>query len=151
MKKAALVLFLIVLSGCGGPAPTATPNLNTPAGYRQMAVGRGERVANAVTTANTSCSTEAISQCQQALKTQEAVYAQQSEWLRIGTRPQQCDRVAHNYSFLIASAKDYFKQVNTSAAQNDQAALRQTAKERMVSFNQSWTAFNNALPNDPCQ
>ena len=151
MKKAAIVLFLVVLSSCGGPDPTATPNLNTPAGYRQMAVGRGRRVANAVITTNASCSTEAINQCQQTLKTQEAVYAQQSEWLRIGTRPQQCDQIAANYSILIESAKDYFKQVNTSVAQNNQAALRQTAKERMVSFNQSWNAFNNALSNDPCQ
>jgi len=151
MKKAALVLCLIMLSGCGGPAPTATPNLNTPAGYRQGTVIRAERAANIINVAQSSCTTESIEECQRALKTQEVAYAKTPELAPLDGRPLVCDRVASNYFILINSGQDYFRQMNTSAAQNDQAALRQTAKERMVSFNQSWAAFNNAPTNDPCQ
>ena len=151
MKKAVLILFLIILSGCGGPAPTATPNLNTPAGYRQGAVSRAERAANIINVAQSLCATGSIEECQRALKTQKDAYAKTPDLAPLGGRPLVCDQIASNYFILIDSGQDYFKQANTSAAQNDQAALRQTAKERMMSFNQSWTAFNNALPNDPCQ
>lgn len=148
MRRVVIILALFVLSGCSRPA---TPDTTTAAGYRQMAIERGWRVAGAVNTANDSCSTATVAHCQEVLEAQEESYLQQTEWLRESVRPAACDRIAANYTFILAGAKDFFGQMKTSAATNDQAAVRQTAKERMISFNQSWTAFNNALPTDPCQ
>lgn len=74
-----------------------------------------------------------------------------ADWLRTIQKPQGCDQLAQNYTFVLAAARDFFDKAKLSAAQGDQAGLRQTVQERMVSFGQSWVAFNNALPNDPCR
>jgi hypothetical protein len=148
MGKAVVILATIALMGCGGPAE---PSLNTPQGYRQGTILRAERISAIVNSANTSCMTGSVSECQQALHDQESLYNQQPELAPLGGRPPACNHLASNYFFLVASAQDYFAKVKTSVAQHDQIATRQAAQERMVSFNQSWNAFNETVQVDSCR
>ena len=148
MKKAVVILAVLTLMGCGG---SPTPNLNTPQGYRQGAIERGKRVADIVNAANASCTKEPLDRCQQVLHEQETLYNQQPELAPLGGRPSACEHLASNYFILLASAQDYFKQVKTSVAQQDEVATRQTTQERMVSFNQSWGAFIETIQTDSCR
>lgn len=151
MRRAFAVLALTLLAGCGDPVSQSSPDLVTPAGYRQGAVARAERLASAVNAAHTACTSASVEQCGQALKEQEAVVLKTPELAPLNGRPHACDHLAMNYSILMGSARDYFAQARTSVGRQDRAGVRQTVAERMVSFNQSWTAFNNALPADVCR
>ncbi len=151
MRRACAVLALTLLAGCGDPTPRSSPDLNTPAGYRQGTLVRAERLAGAVNTAHTRCTSASVEQCGQALKEQQTVVLKTPELAPFNGRPLVCDHLAMDYSILMESARDYFVQARASVGRQDQAGVRQTVAGRMVSFNQSWTAFNNALPADMCQ
>ena len=150
MKKAAVALALLFLTGCSGLDRTTGPDLSTPVGYRQGATVRVEHIAAAVRIANSGCTIGALDQCQQMLKEQESAVLQTPELMPLGGTPLICDGLAHDYYILLNGARDYFSQMKTSAARND-AAFGQTARERLVSFDQSYTAFNRILASNSCR
>ena len=105
MKRAIVVLAaLATLIGCGGPA---TPDLNTPAGYRQGVLTRAERAVGIVNAAQASCADGSLDQCRQALRTQEARLKQQPELEPTDGYPLVCDRLAHDYFILLNGAHLY--------------------------------------------
>ena len=150
MRRLVAVLLLVACFSAGC-SRAATPDLATPTHYRQMVMADANRVAGAVNTAHASCTGETVEACREALTTQGAVARQETKWLRSVRRPQDCDRLVHNYLILVDDARYYFDRVQTSAAQGDRAAVQQMANERYVSFARGWRAISDASPGDVCR
>lgn len=148
MRKILVLLLATLLVGCGGPAG---PDLGTPTGYREAMTERAERVAGAVHTAQARCATEPVERCRQALRDQGESFARvPAIETPLGGRPPECDALARDYFLLLEGGRDFFAQLNASIAQGDEAAVRRVARERLISFEVGWRAFNRTLDSGPC-
>lgn len=146
MKQLLIIIALLSLTACA-TEQQLQPDPKTPAGSRYHAIVQAEQIAAAVRTAQSVCTVGQLEQCVPTLSAQENLVRKIPELHPSGGRPAACDLLVSDYTILKNSALDYFKQMQLYAA-GSAANFAQTALERMVSFNQSYTAFNRMLATD---
>lgn len=154
MQRALVVFAAIVtgaaLVGCGG-ARTPRPNLATPTNYRQALSDRAARLSGAIDAAYARCAGDSPDRCREALRTQEMVVKDRAFSEKLRGAPPGCGPLVTSYTILYEDARYFIAQVQAIAAQDDPAAIRRTAAERLVSVRRGESGWDAALASEQCR
>ena len=151
VKKIVAALALVLLAGCGGVTPTATPNPASPAGYRQAASGRGQQIVQAVDVARIACATGNTTNCDGGLKNEEPKVQEAITWLRGTAAPAGCAALAASYAGLSDDAQGFFTTLRAAIASGSTDQIRAAATSGGERVEATDKTLRDQLTNDPCR
>jgi len=151
MRMACIIVTLVTLMACGGPAPTATPDVTTPAGYRQATLARIDTIARSVETVNADCSRESLDKCTKTVDDQRARFLPESDFLRSTKFPQICMGLFSGNLGLVNNAEDFFDTMQRTVKEKNADVVKQRLAEKYSTWTRGKTGADSFLATDPCR